>query len=262
MSPVCRNCGKVGHIVRQCRHPVTSVGCIAVRSVVRGAGAPPTLEVLLVQRRHSLNFMEFVLGKYEANDAGYVGMLLANCTHRERAVIASGDFTAAWRDAWQTDVVTGKVVEEYDRALHKYLAILPDIPHLLARNPSPYHEPEWGFPKGRRKLNESMVDCGIREFVEETALRGNLTVCCTEPFVEDFVASNGIAYRHVYYLVEVAGAARLPHEMRLDARNHMQLREVRRVAWMGIDEALSNIRPRNWQRAEMLRRVAAHLSDV
>jgi 8-oxo-dGTP pyrophosphatase MutT (NUDIX family) len=240
-------------------HPVTSVGCIAVRHVSVG-GAPPAPEVLMVQRRHSLNYMEAVLGKYDVDDTGYVGLILANCTHRERAIIANGDFSAAWRDAWQTDVVTGKVVDEYERAREKYHSILPRIPELLTRNPSPYREPEWGFPKGRRKLMESMVDCGVREFLEETGIRTPVHVVPGEPFVEDFVASNGIAYRHIYYIVHVDGARRLPHDMRLDARNHMQVREVRRVRWMSLPEAFANIRPRNWQRVEMLRRVASHLN--
>ena len=37
-------------------------------------------------------------------------------------------------------------------------------------------EPEWEVPKGRRNLNESDIDCALREFTEETGYKGhNLT---------------------------------------------------------------------------------------
>jgi 8-oxo-dGTP pyrophosphatase MutT (NUDIX family) len=31
-------------------------------------------------------------------------------------------------------------------------------------------EPEWSFPKGRRKIKENDLDCAVREFCEETQL--------------------------------------------------------------------------------------------
>ena len=31
-----------------------------------------------------------------------------------------------------------------------------------------YEEPEWEFPKGQRNNDETKIDCGIREFEEET----------------------------------------------------------------------------------------------
>ena len=36
--------------------------------------------------------------------------------------------------------------------------------------PIVYESPEWGFPKGRRNMHESDLDCAKREFEEETGI--------------------------------------------------------------------------------------------
>jgi len=42
------------------------------------------------------------------------------------------------------------------------------LPNLIHENPTIWEEPEWEFPKGRRKRDETEMICAIREFQEET----------------------------------------------------------------------------------------------
>ena len=41
---------------------------------------------------------------------------------------------------------------------------------IIKKSTTKWTTPEWGFPKGRRNLKESNLDCSRREFMEETGL--------------------------------------------------------------------------------------------
>ena len=57
----CNNCGKGGHLYHQCKTPITSVGIITVRS------NNSNLEYLLIRRKDSLGYIDFLRGKYNIN---------------------------------------------------------------------------------------------------------------------------------------------------------------------------------------------------
>jgi len=68
-----------------------------------------------------------------------------------------------------------------------------------------YTEQEWGFPKGRKKIKESDIDCAIREFCEETQLYKDDIQIDSKiiPFQEIFFGTNNILYKHVYYIAKI-----------------------------------------------------------
>jgi len=55
----CRNCGLNGHIYKNCPHPIISFGIICYK--IDGN----EIKYLMIQRKDSLSFMEFVRGKYD-----------------------------------------------------------------------------------------------------------------------------------------------------------------------------------------------------
>ena len=57
-SNICNNCGKTGHIFSQCKMPIISYGVILFRSSQRG------IEYLMIRRKDSFGFIDFVRGKY------------------------------------------------------------------------------------------------------------------------------------------------------------------------------------------------------
>lgn len=75
---------------------------------------------------------------------------------------------------------------------------------LLQRLPSPFKEPEWGFPKGRRNPNESEWTSACREFHEETRLSDHdLRLIPELPhMVENYWGSNGTPYQSKYFICE------------------------------------------------------------
>ena len=67
-----------------------------------------------------------------------------------------------------------------------------------------YTSPEWGFPKGRKMRGESDLECAIREFCEETGYSYSDIKIVTniKPIIENIIGTNGVKYRHIYYIAE------------------------------------------------------------
>ena len=62
----CNNCGKTGHAFHQCKIPITSIGVIALRNI------DDFIEVLMICRKDSLSFVDFMRGKYNLEDTEYI----------------------------------------------------------------------------------------------------------------------------------------------------------------------------------------------
>ena len=62
----CNNCGKLGHLFHQCKIPITSIGVIAIRKNNNNT------EILLIKRKDSLSFVDFMRGKYNLEDKQYL----------------------------------------------------------------------------------------------------------------------------------------------------------------------------------------------
>ena len=63
----CGNCGKIGHVYRKCLEPITSLGIIVFRK-----NTEDKFEYLMIRRRNTLGFVEFVRGKYNFTNYKYL----------------------------------------------------------------------------------------------------------------------------------------------------------------------------------------------
>jgi 8-oxo-dGTP pyrophosphatase MutT (NUDIX family) len=122
-----------------------------------------------------------------------------------------------------------------------------------------WEEAEWGFPKGRRNFNESDLDCGLREFCEETGFNYSREKCNlihnTFPFEEIFIGSNYKSYKHKYFLMFV--------DYDYSLTNFKQILpnyEVSIIDWKPIDACLSSIRSYNLEKKTMIYSVNQILS--
>jgi 8-oxo-dGTP pyrophosphatase MutT (NUDIX family) len=243
----CSNCGYPGHSFRHCRLPITSYGIIAVR---RGA---PGLEVLLIRRRDSLSFIEFIRGKYSLTDRVYLGTLLRGMSQPEQEKLRTQTFDELWRGVWGE--AAGSHRMDYELAERKYKQIAPTpeaLATLLAEYASPWPEPEWGFPKGRRNTYESELNSAVREFQEETSLvRGDFKLFQNvEPLVETFYGSNGVQYCHKYFLALCKG----DKVVAMNPDNHHMVREIGDIGWFSVEQALQKIRPESVEKQELVLR--------
>ena len=236
----CNNCGKKGHVFRACKEPIISCGLILINSQKLPIQSP--LEVLMIRRKDSMAFTEFLRGKYFVDDTDYIRILLSNMTHDEHKKLMSHTFQELWTIHWGDDNNHSK---EFESSIQKFNQL--DFGSLL-KDLEGFEESEWGFPKGRRAHRESDLDCAIREFSEETNIpRSAYTICSNLILKEQFRGTNGTEYFHIYFL------ALLNREIELNqSLTVMQEREISAISWKTLQECRELTRPHYSQRNEML----------
>jgi len=245
MSSACSNCGKAGHFFRECREPITSLGILAYKR-------PSEKEVLwlLIRRRVSIGFIEIMRGKYELRDTACIQALVDQATVQEREMLLTRGFADLWRDLWNGPA-SRRYQAEYEQSKAKFDVIRGrgTLASLCTASTTSWAEPEWGFPKGRRSSTESELACALRETYEEAGVRKQeLRILDGAPLLEEYRGSNGICYRHRYWLAEAASTL----EVRMDVANADQRREISDVRWCSMEEALALIRPYNKEKLAVL----------
>ena len=247
----CRNCGVNGHLYKDCIHPIMSFGiiCYRLRNNV--------IEYLMIQRKDSLSFMEFIRGKYNIADTMYIKQLISAMTNNEKNLLLRKPFDEIWNYAWyQNNTSNIKHTTEYVESKHKfdYLNSSNILTNIIINIVQPTNqEQEWGFPKGRKKLKEADLDCAVREFCEETRLSGDDIEIIHDilPFEEIFFGTNNILYKHTYYVAKIKDSDVVPC---VDTNCIEQMREVRALNWFTINEVLQHIKAYNIERQQIIQK--------
>lgn len=248
----CRNCGVNGHLYKDCIHPIMSFGIICYR-----INDCNQIEYLMIQRKDSLSFMEFIRGKYNISDTTYIRQLISAMTTNEKQLLLLKQFDEIWNYVWyQNNTSNIKHTTEYVESKYKfeYLNsnnILPNIINNIVLLTE--QEQEWGFPKGRKKLKESDIDCAVREFCEETRLSEDdiQIIESILPFEEIFFGTNNILYKHTYYIAKIKN--RDVH-LAIDTNCIEQMREVRALNWFTINNVLQHIKAYNVERQQIIQK--------
>jgi 8-oxo-dGTP pyrophosphatase MutT (NUDIX family) len=245
----CRNCGLNGHIYKNCPHPIISFGIICYKIENN------EIKYLMIQRKDSLSFMEFVRGKYEITNIEYIKKLLLNMTIGERDMILNNSFENIWNYIWyQTDNNSNKNNKEYMNSKFKFSLLNENnfLKNYITSIKSVFFSQEWGFPKGRRKIKENDIDCAVREFYEETRIKEDDISIITEinPFEEMFFGTNGIMYKHLYYISKLKNNDIL---IEIDNNCLEQIREIRAISWFNYNEVISHIKSYNTERIELFK---------
>lgn len=253
----CLNCGKYNHIFSKCKMPITSIGIIAFR--FRSNGEP---EYLMIQRRDTLGYVDFMRGKYQIYNKDYLLNIINEMTLSEKQKLLNMTFETCWKKLW------GRYHTRYQHekqiSKHKYLQLkrgiiidneLYTLEKLIEESSTQWKEPEYGFPKGRRSNNENDFQTGIREFCEETGYQmDDINIIENiSPFYEIFTGSNFKSYKHTYYIAHIHNNTYL-----LD---NYQRCEVGNIKWLSYDECIQYIRPYNIERLQVLKQVHTMLKQ-
>lgn len=249
----------LGHTARRCEQPVTSYGVLCYR---RGPGN--VLQYLMIQKKDSLGYVEFVRGKYSSSNVDYLIRLASNMTKLERQrLLSAATFDDIWAELWtdNMDLQTRKFALNYGDARRKFDALREagTLAHVIQSSEPGFDDSEWEFPKGRRHPSEHDLRCALREFSEETGVPASAVRILhgVGPFQEVFTGMNGVRYRHVYFLAELMDASIQVH---VDAGNRLQACEVRDLAWKTVSEVEAILRPIYQERRRMLHQVDAWLA--
>jgi 8-oxo-dGTP pyrophosphatase MutT (NUDIX family) len=231
------------------KRPATSYGLIAYRFIRETR----KFEVLIVRRKHTMGFMDLLRGRYynRSIDA-IVNIFLSEMTEHEREILRTKTFDEMWNDIW-VNHKSKSYRTEYSKAKQKFELL--DLTKLLDQVTTGYKVPEYGFPKGRKNKHEATDMCAKREFEEETGLsRRDYTVIKSAPiFEEKFVGTNGVNYRHVYYLARVSEDVPPPV---IDMYSQ-QYEEISAVEWRTVDECMQLFRSYDLNK----RRIALDVQD-
>lgn len=233
----CQNCSRKGHGFRWCNKPIVSFGVLAFQR-----GGP--VKFLLIQRKDSIGFLDFVRGRYMGSHGDpnsklqNIKILIEEMTPDEKEKLLTKSFDELWDDLW-INHQSRAYINDYHEAKAKFTAL--DIPNLLQNTQSKWTTQEYGIPKGRRSnCKETDIECAQREFEEETGLsRMDYTILQhIAPIQEVFTGSNGMMYKHVYYLAEVHPGTMIG----VDPMNVTQVSEVRQVGLFTLKEAVQLFR--------------------
>jgi 8-oxo-dGTP pyrophosphatase MutT (NUDIX family) len=233
MNLYCNNCGNKGHLYRGCRYPVMSYGIMCFTK---------DKKILMIQRKDSLNYIEFLRGKYKLIDQKYILDLLEGCSVSERDRLYNDSFDTLWSNLWfsgpHKKPQTERMIKEYHKSKKLFNSI--DIKGILSKCKKNYKTPEWEIPKGRRSNKESNIDCAIREFEEETDLDGSQYILFKNvlPINEEYRGNNGINYKHIYYFALYNGN----RELSINKDKYEQYTEISDIRWFTIEDSLKIIR--------------------
>lgn len=250
----CNNCGLKGHAFRECNDPILSCGIILIRNRESPHNSCPlpidvkNIEVLMVRRRDSMSYTEFMRGRYEASDHAYVKTLLENMTQSELHKLKCEPFEALWTKLWAH-------AERHEQELKISKEKYDCVRHLIEDAVSCYTEPEWGFPKGRRFRSESDDECAEREFKEETNIARNAFILIKGVRLEEtFPGTNNVMYRHRYFVGLVSNPTTIDIHQKF---TNMQKREISAIGWKTLTDCMTLTRPHYTERNTMLQALAS-----
>ena len=128
----CSNCGKYGHNLKKCDEPVTSLGVICVKfnnvpinentfkkflssryleidnynfshidNINKLDYFKKNIKFLMIQRKHSLSYIEFIRGKYSLDNQEKIIKLFKHMSPTEIENISTSTFDSLWNLLWK-----------------------------------------------------------------------------------------------------------------------------------------------------------------
>ena len=284
----CINCNKKGHYIRTCKLPRISNGIIGIyvnnndltnnndfinfisNNIYNDkydniVDTNDNINFLLIQRRNSLQYVNFIRGKYDINIDSVI-KLLESITEYELDLIKTYDFDYLWNNLWKDNVIY--IINEYEiisqkeecQIDYKKEYVQPKIKfnkikenyNIIDNINIKYQFNEWGFPKGRREPYESNIVCAIREFQEETLIHyKNFNVINKNNIIESTTGTDGLDYISNYYI----------GIFKNNNLNNKLSFEVGAVNFFTLDKALNILRPYHIQKKKILIRIHNIIND-
>ena len=233
----CNNCGKIGHLFNDCKMPITSIGVICIKIL---QNKQP--EYLLIRRKDSFGYSDFIRGKYPIYNENYIVNLINEMTLEEKEMLLE-QHTKAYNESDYNLLYFKKMYSYFKTYDLNYLK------NLIEQSITRWSETEWGFPKGRRNFQEKDLDCALREFEEETGMNKENMIILENviPYEETFTGSNYKSYKHKYFIALTFDD--------IPISENYQKSEVSKVAWKTFEETIKLLRPYNLEKIDMLSKV-------
>ena len=289
----CINCGMIGHYYKNCLEPITSYGLIDIKidnlfeddkskvenihkinniNVVDIPGINyqdniykfryyrDNIKFLLIRRKHTLGYIEFIRGHYKVDNIDGIIYLFKQMIKNEIENINKNTFDDLWKELWGKEINNKDI--EYKKSKSKFEKLRLGDDDILSlefyiTNIKPQWDfPEWGFPKGRRNNKENDLECAQREFIEETGIQNKdyNIIDTINPLIENFIGTNGIKYRHIYYVC-------LSNKNDIDLSN-FQFDEIGDIGWYSYSDIIRLIRPYHTKRIKIISELYMYIMNI
>ena len=253
---LCNNCGKQGHSFHQCKLPITSYGIILCRPSNKG------VQFLMIRRKDSFGYIDFIRGKYSPYNIEQLQHTINEMSVIEKKQIITEPFNKLWAMMWGNTSSENQFRSEESISVKKFELITNGVyinnvkytlRDLVEKSETTWTETEWEFPKGRRNPQERDLDCGLREFEEETGYSQNNIAIIENilPFEEIFIGSNHKSYKHKYFLAYMSEYKNQEKDDMVNLQK-FQKSEVSKLEWKTFDECLKSIRPYNLEKKKII----------
>lgn len=290
----CANCGNTGHVFRNCSEHIISCGMITFKidgfegsidafdksmndfnqskgiNYERGIDIfceyKDKIKFLLIQRKYTLGYLEFIRGRYYIENVDGIIFLFKQMTEEEIKSIGEKSFDELWDELWSVNGNKPKINNDYIKAKNKFMALKNETDDYLNLQfyidnvKSLWNNPEWGFPKGRRNSRETNLQCAVREFKEETDFKEedyNLLKDVGE-IHEELIGTNGINYKHIYY----SAICTNDKQPIINQKNHHQCSEVGNIGWFTYDATIKLLRPHHSDRQKIITQYFMHVINI
>ena len=218
-----------------------------------------SIEYLIIRRKHSLGYIEFIRGRYDINESKTIYHLISQMTPSEINCLKTLSFKDIWEEVWKKTSYNKLYIKEMEDSMEKF-NMLKEQKFFEQDLKNEFDDPEWGFPKGRRNPNEKNLKCALREFYEETGILKNNLIVLNKlfPLQEVFYGTNGVQYKHIYYIAIYNS----PEEIGLHKIQEDQLTEIGDIKWKNLNECLKLFRPYHEEKKKILLSLHNYLTKI
>jgi len=136
--------------------PIISIGVIAFRFDEK----INDFKFLMICRKDTLGFMDFMRGKYSIYNKEYILNLLKEMTVEEKNRLLTKSFDSIWSELWCNNPISQQYKNEENISREKFNTLISGIMTQnetyvldelirISNKGENWEEAEWGFPKGR-----------------------------------------------------------------------------------------------------------------
>ena len=208
------------------------------------------LYFLMIQRKDTIGYTEFIRGKY--NNINELRVLIDKMTLTEKRKILTHNFFNLWHSMWYEKYYINQ--NDYKRANDKFDEYRHLLKNIINESKTKWLTPEWGFPKGRKNKNENNIECAIREMKEETNIDSSdyEVIKNVKCFEEVSNGTNNTKYIHKYFLAKLSKQSL--KSIYSCILTSSQKKEVSNIGLFNYNECMGMIRSYDVSKKQVLQR--------
>ena len=187
--------------------------------------------VLLVQKKCTYAFQEFVLGKYDKNNRIQIIEKCNNMTSNEKNIISSFEFEWMWYNLFMCKDKTEHYCKAFGRFYKCFLHNQKLLKSLISQS-TKSGKLIWEPPKGRKNKSESCLQCALREVSEETRIKPESYRIIKNKKIKKCLTTNNIKYIINYYIAVM----KRKEFVKINCMDKSQSQEISDISWIKITE--------------------------